>query len=123
MSFEEYKNDGNTYFQQGSYEAAIQYYEKCIQSEPKNPIGYSNKAMALIKLNRLKEAIESCEAGRVYIADMSDKVAQKLEYRLNLSKSMLDKSITFEKTSKINDAIVPITIHEVDKMPEEFLSL
>jgi len=54
---EEYKAQGNTFFSQGNYVEAIQWYSKAIESQ-KNHIYYSNRAACYTALGDYQKAIE-----------------------------------------------------------------
>lgn len=69
MSFEENKTEGNRLFKLGDYTAANKFYDLCIMEEPTNPIGYSNKAMSLIKQEHFDQAIRTCNTGLLYSSD------------------------------------------------------
>ncbi|KAI6708704.1 U-box domain-containing protein [Diplocarpon mali] len=47
----EYKDKGNKCFQSGDYEGAEVLYSKAIQHDPNNPLLYTNRSMALLKLS------------------------------------------------------------------------
>ncbi|EDO18776.1 hypothetical protein Kpol_1028p51 [Vanderwaltozyma polyspora DSM 70294] len=117
MSFEEYKTTGNTYFKDGNYLKAVEYYKKCIEVEPENPIGYSNSAMSLIKLTKYTEALESCGTGLKYVNDADSQVYKKLQYRYNLADTEL------RKLSNNDESLHNIDIYEVDSLPNEFINL
>ncbi|CCH62889.1 hypothetical protein TBLA_0I02310 [Henningerozyma blattae CBS 6284] len=116
MNFEELKAKGNISFKNGSYSEAISWYNRCISIDPSNPIGYSNKAMALLKADRFDEAITTCEKGLQLISkeDPENLIKQKLEYRLQSAKSSLRD---YQKN------YIPIEINEVDELHSEFSSL
>uniref|UniRef100_A0A1B0CE84 Sperm-associated antigen 1 n=1 Tax=Lutzomyia longipalpis TaxID=7200 RepID=A0A1B0CE84_LUTLO len=56
-----HKIKGNEYFKTKDFEEAHREYSKCIDIEP-SAIAYNNRAIANIKLDRLREAIEDCDA-------------------------------------------------------------
>ncbi|CCF60321.1 hypothetical protein KAFR_0J02570 [Kazachstania africana CBS 2517] len=121
MSFDHFKTEGNQYFKEGNYASAIKSYEKCIEINPENPIGYSNKAMALIKANKNQEAVRTCQDGlkRVSKNDATHETIQKkLEYRLELAEKALNKEVPKEVNLVEN-----LVIHEVDSLPKEFAGL
>ncbi|PBP20353.1 hypothetical protein BUE80_DR008865 [Diplocarpon rosae] len=47
----EYKDKGNKCFQSGDYEGAEVLYSKAIHHDPSNPLLYTNRCMALLKLS------------------------------------------------------------------------
>ncbi|XP_055716006.1 sperm-associated antigen 1 [Phlebotomus papatasi] len=55
-----HKIKGNEYFKTNDFEDAHREYTKCIEINP-SAVGFNNRAIANIKLNRFKEAIEDCD--------------------------------------------------------------
>ncbi|KAK3337823.1 hypothetical protein B0H65DRAFT_532038 [Neurospora tetraspora] len=55
------KEEGNRHFQKGDYVAAEALYTKAILSDPTNPLLYTNRAMARLKMSRWDSVIEDCE--------------------------------------------------------------
>ncbi|XP_059621980.1 sperm-associated antigen 1 [Phlebotomus argentipes] len=55
-----YKIKGNEYFKTSDFLEAYQEYTKSIEMLP-NAVGYNNRAIAAIKLGRLKEATDDCD--------------------------------------------------------------
>ena len=64
--FEEFKAKGNNCFKQGQYNEAVECYKEAIKQDPTNPVGYSNCAMALIKLDNFDSASQMCKRGLVF---------------------------------------------------------
>ncbi|CCE63019.1 hypothetical protein TPHA_0D03860 [Tetrapisispora phaffii CBS 4417] len=120
MSFEQYKEEGNRNFKEGSYKVAAELYQKCVDIEPENPIGYSNKAMALIKLGRYTEVVELCRKGLTFTPNTTDTVYKKLNYRLEMALKNM-KHVNDQEQS--NEHLINIEINEVDRLPEEFINL
>lgn len=54
------KNQGNKCFLEKKYDQAIQHYSTAIQLDPKNPIYFSNRAMAYLKLGAYQQAEHDC---------------------------------------------------------------
>uniref|UniRef100_A0A674DNT0 RNA polymerase II-associated protein 3 n=1 Tax=Salmo trutta TaxID=8032 RepID=A0A674DNT0_SALTR len=52
--------EGNAYFKEGKYEAAVEYYTKGMEADSTNILLPANRAMAYLKLQRYKEAEEDC---------------------------------------------------------------
>jgi len=52
------KNKGNTAFQQGKFDEAVQYFTEAINLDPGNHILYSNRSGAFCSLKKWKEALE-----------------------------------------------------------------
>ena len=50
-AFEEAKSVGNAHFKAGRTEQAVEWYTKCTRAKPKDPVGFSNKAMALFQVS------------------------------------------------------------------------
>ncbi|KAL3241313.1 Tah1p [Nakaseomyces bracarensis] len=110
MEFTQHKDKGNQYFRSGNYEKAVKEYQQCIDLEPNNAVGYSNLAMAHLKLNNMEEARLACTQGLTCPTD--DKLKQKLQYRLNLA-----------TTAKRQKTMDELTIKEVDVLPGHLASL
>lgn len=51
------KNEGNQAFELKDYEHAFQLYSEAIENDPNNPVFYTNRAAALVRLGRTKEAL------------------------------------------------------------------
>lgn len=60
LKAEEYKTKGNNLMKNGKYHAALQEYEKAIQTNPKNPVYYCNRAATNNRLEKYSEAISDC---------------------------------------------------------------
>ena len=127
MSFDEFKNKGNTQFKAGDFVQAISYYDECILLNPEDPVPYSNKAMSLIKLGRYDAAIRVCNVGlsKVKADDAShDVIKKKLEYRLNVARQASKGIGTADEVSRTKSHILEsIPIQEVDTLPLEFSKL
>lgn len=108
MSFDEQKSIGNRFFKDGDYAAALECYDHCIALQPTNPVAQANRAMALIKLGQLREAMETCELG-LQLSGPSQ-IKEKLNYRLQLAQTLLQR-----ETQNIN-----VAINEVTMLPAEF---
>jgi tetratricopeptide (TPR) repeat protein len=52
----EYKNQGNTYFKEGDYENALQYYGKAVEIDPDYRDAWNNIYITLVKLDRIDDA-------------------------------------------------------------------
>ena len=59
------KEKGNEYFKAGEYNQALEHYTKAIEYCP-DAIMYTNRAIAYIKLNKHKKAIEDCDKALKY---------------------------------------------------------
>lgn len=57
----DFKEQGNKSFKEGDYTKALEYYSRAIEVEPSNHVHYSNRAAALLKLNKLEEALKDAE--------------------------------------------------------------
>lgn len=135
-NFDTFKLEGNTLFKEGKYEKAVQSYNKCIELESWNPIGFSNKAMALIKLGSYQEAILTCQAGLSLVSPNDVKhisLKKKLDYRLEMAKSLQETHLYEESRSSLetkqkdkftpNTEPVDLNIVTVDSLPAAFRSL
>lgn len=108
MDFEQHKNKGNEHFRSGKYEEAVREYQHCIDTDPTNAVGYSNLAMAHLKLSNFEQARDACEQGLRYCEPAAEKLRQKLQYRLNLAK---------------NSTMDALVIKEVDAIPPHLAGL
>ncbi|ORY03661.1 hypothetical protein BCR34DRAFT_492219 [Clohesyomyces aquaticus] len=57
---EQLKTQGNTHFKNGEYEAAETCYGQAIQKNSKNPLLFTNRANARLKLEKWQEVIDDC---------------------------------------------------------------
>ncbi|KAI8611959.1 Stub1 protein [Chytriomyces sp. MP71] len=57
------KIEGNTYFGAQRYAEAVKSYSVAIIRNPNNPIYYSNRALAHIRLDEWTHAVDDCERG------------------------------------------------------------
>ncbi|EJS44507.1 tah1p [Saccharomyces arboricola H-6] len=102
--YEKNKELGNALFKQGLFREAAASYDQLIATQPQNPVGYGNKAMALIKLGEYAQAMQVCQRGLQYASTPEHAaIRAKLQYRLELSQA----------------AMVPaqIPVVEVDELP------
>lgn len=105
--FEKQKEQGNSLFKQGLYREAVHCYDQLIAAQPQNPVGYSNKAMALIKLGEYTQAIQMCQQGLRYTSTAEHvAIRSKLQYRLELAQGAVGS--------------VQIPVVEVDELPEGY---
>lgn len=82
------KEKGNEEFAAKNYEKAVELYGDAARLDPQNPVLFSNKAMALIKLSQWPECIEACDKGLANNPDPKTKV--KLLYRRGLAYAKLN---------------------------------
>lgn len=54
------KAQGNTHFKNGDYESAETLYSQAIQKNSKNPLLFSNRANARLKLEKWEDVIDDC---------------------------------------------------------------
>jgi STIP1 family protein 1 len=57
---EQLKEKGNLHFKQGEYEDAISLYSQAISKNPSNPLLYTNRANARLKVKQWEEVISDC---------------------------------------------------------------
>jgi RNA polymerase II-associated protein 3 len=70
------KTLGNSCYKAGKYDEAVQHYSTCISVSSRNMVGYTNRAMALLKLDRFSEAEADCTRAILY-----DRTNEKAFYR------------------------------------------
>lgn len=125
--FDTLKAKGNVFFKKCDYETAVIYYQKAITADPSNPIGYSNNAMGLIKLEKWSEAVDACNKGLEMISPENDKdgkIVQKLEWRKEIALKNIGNNQpldTFGLSSQSH--LIDIPIYEVDRLPDEYVDL
>ncbi|DBB16628.1 TPA: Amidase 1 [Trebouxia sp. C0006] len=59
---EKYKTAANEAFKTGDFDGAITGYSQAIQADPANPVYFSNRAMAYLKVMRFAEAKDDCDS-------------------------------------------------------------
>ncbi len=69
----EYKSQGNSYFKDGDYENALQYYGKAVEVDPEYRDAWNNIYLTLLKLDRTDDA-KRCK-------EILDNLEYKPEYR------------------------------------------
>ena len=57
---EQLKEKGNLHFKRGEYEEAISLYSQAISKNPSNPLLYTNRANARLKVKQWEEVISDC---------------------------------------------------------------
>jgi STIP1 homology and U-box containing protein 1 len=57
---EQLKEKGNLHFKNGEYESAVTLYSQAIQKNPENPVLWTNRANARLKLKMWHEAMDDC---------------------------------------------------------------
>lgn len=57
---EQLKERGNAHFRKGEYASAEACYSQAIQKNSKNPLLYTNRANARLKLERWQDVIDDC---------------------------------------------------------------
>ncbi|KAF2707418.1 U-box-domain-containing protein [Pleomassaria siparia CBS 279.74] len=57
---EQLKTQGNAHFKNGEYESAESYYGQAIQKNSKNPLLFTNRANARLKLEKWEDVINDC---------------------------------------------------------------
>lgn len=55
---EQLKNQGNTHFKNGDYESAESFYSQAIQKNSQNPLLFTNRANARLKLEKWEGVID-----------------------------------------------------------------
>ena len=57
---EQLKNQGNQHFKNGDYESAETLYSQAIQKNSSNPLLFTNRANARLKLDKWEGVIDDC---------------------------------------------------------------
>lgn len=57
---EQLKEQGNVHFKRGEFEPAISFYSQAISKNPYNPLLYTNRANARLKLQQWEDVIADC---------------------------------------------------------------
>ncbi|ANB13688.1 Hsp90 cochaperone STI1 [Sugiyamaella lignohabitans] len=76
---ESFKAEGNSYYSQGLNQEAVDSYTKAIGISNSNPVYYSNRAAAYMKLGRWQAALDDCNKGLSFSHDV--KLGSKLYWR------------------------------------------
>lgn len=109
------KEKGNEAYKQGNFEEALHYYENAIELEPTNILFYTNKALALSKLNKHNKAIETIQIAIEVARDTnsSNEMFAKIYEKLNFiyhSKNdeenackALEKSLQYKREPSLQD--------------------
>lgn len=118
-SSSDYKSLGNFQYKSGEYEKAIEQYTNAIQLDPSNPVYYSNRSMAYIKVNDYENALNDTQFALENLALHDGNSAQlksKLEYRQNLAEKSLFGKTTIDPSLKI----ITLAVTEVNDIPKGF---
>lgn len=115
--FDTCKDRGNACFRSQDYPSALKWYDQCIEADSTNPVGHSNRAMCLIKLQRGQDARNACQEGLRLLESLPatpelEKIRQKLTYRLQLADQLLPPQHWRD-----------IPIREVSELPETLATL
>src|SRR3990167_2031360 len=92
MSGEQFKNEGNAYFQKGKYKEAVESYSKAIEVENEG-IYYLNRSQARLQLKQYQEALEDVY---FYLHNRSEKnihLSSKGFYRAATIFEQIDKKL------------------------------
>jgi STIP1 family protein 1 len=57
---EQLKQKGNDHFRKGEYESAVALYSQAIQKDSRNPLLFTNRANARLKLGLWHDVIDDC---------------------------------------------------------------
>lgn len=80
------KQEGNTYLGQGLFEEAVWSYSKAIETYPEDAVFFSNRAAALMKLEKYQKAFDDCKKSIEL-----DPFYTKAHYRLALCEQKLER--------------------------------
>ncbi|KAG4441746.1 hypothetical protein IFR05_002737 [Cadophora sp. M221] len=83
----EYKESGNKCFQAGDYVGAEALYSKAINHDPSNPLLYTNRSMALLKLHLFPRVIEDTRHAIVLLPHNMKAYFQLAQAQIALSDS------------------------------------
>uniref|UniRef100_A0A8C9SZI7 RNA polymerase II-associated protein 3 n=1 Tax=Scleropages formosus TaxID=113540 RepID=A0A8C9SZI7_SCLFO len=92
---------GNAYFKEGKYEAAIECYTKGMEADRSNVLLPANRAMAYLKLERYKEAEEDCSKAIALDSSYSKAFARRGTARISLGK-LREAKEDFEQVLKLD---------------------
>ncbi|WWC85675.1 uncharacterized protein L201_000541 [Kwoniella dendrophila CBS 6074] len=87
---EKSRSDGNTSFKKGKWVEAIGHYTNAVVYNPSNPIAYSNRAQAFLKLDKFRDAERDCTT--CINLEESGKINIKALYRRGLARKGLGKN-------------------------------
>lgn len=54
VSFDKLREEGNSLVRSGQFSEALECYSQCIALCPENAVGYTNRALCLLKLNQVR---------------------------------------------------------------------
>ncbi|XP_055383942.1 small glutamine-rich tetratricopeptide repeat-containing protein beta [Condylostylus longicornis] len=83
---EQIKDNGNRLMKEGKFQEAFLQYNRAITYDPTNPVFYSNRAAAFIRLGQYDKAIGDCKMALVYNPDYG-----KAYGRMGIAYSNLNK--------------------------------
>lgn len=119
-SSEDYKEIGNEFFKRGEFNQSIKEYTAAIELDKENPVYYSNRSMAYLKVKDFQNSLNDS----MYALDnlnLNDdaKLKSKLEFRRNQALNKLKNGITIVDP---NIPIIDLSIMEVDEIPRDFFT-
>jgi len=96
-------NQGKNYMQNNNYESAISQFDVVLQKSPKSLIAFNNKAVALYRLGRCKEAGDTIEIGLQHYPNDSGLLLNDLLI-----------SICINDNARIKDRLEQLSVHSGD---------
>ncbi len=99
--------DGLALTNAGKYENAIKKYKNLVDKEPYNVIYYNNQVYCLLKLKKIKDAIELSEEiikKKIAISSTYSNLGEALFMNYNFDKSIKNLKIAIKEDSKNDDA-------------------
>lgn len=120
------KEEGNRHFQKGDYIAAEALYTKAILSDPTNPLLYTNRAMARLKLgsSRYDSVIQDCEESLRLSPESKNMKALYYLSQAHLALKNYDQAVTYallahEKCVETSDKSLGAVTGQVLKSKKE----
>ncbi|WWD06006.1 hypothetical protein V865_004091 [Kwoniella europaea PYCC6329] len=99
------RTDGNTSFKKGRWSEAIGHYTNAIIYNPTNPVNYSNRAQAFLKIDKYQDAERDCTTC--------------LSLEQNNIKALYRRGLARKGLGKVDEAIVDLQqILKIDKTNE-----
>ncbi|NJR62478.1 MAG: tetratricopeptide repeat protein [Cyanobacteria bacterium CRU_2_1] len=86
-----WKEQGNIWFADGNYSAAIDSYNKAIELKPDDHYAWNNRGLALAELGRYEEAIDSYD--------------KALEFLPDHTKAIYNKACSYARWNKVEESI------------------
>ncbi|ORX34972.1 hypothetical protein BD324DRAFT_652694 [Kockovaella imperatae] len=93
---EKARQDGNTSFKKGKWSEAIGHYTNAILKNPTDPVGYTNRAAAYLKLDKYEDANRDCTSA--------------IEIQPENLKALYRRSLALKSLGRLDEALRDISL-------------